>query len=58
MKQKKNSTESFEHNISDKVLKNGPRKIFQRLSSTNFTWSILQHFISFNTNLQLSDLGK
>ena len=27
----------------DKVFKNEPSKIFQRLSSTNFTWSILEY---------------
>ena len=26
-----------------KVFKNGPSKIFQRLPSTNFTWSILKY---------------
>ena len=30
-------------NISVNVFKNGPSKIFQRLSSTNFTWSILEY---------------
>ena len=27
----------------DKVFKNGPSKIFQLLSSANFTWSILEY---------------
>ena len=31
-------------NIWDKVLKNGPSEI---LSSTNFTWSILEYFVPF-----------
>ena len=31
--------------IWDKVSKNGPSKICQRLSSTNFTWSILKYFV-------------
>ena len=33
--------------IWDKVFKNRPSKIFQRLSSTNFTWSILEFFVLF-----------
>ena len=31
----------------DKVFKNGPSKIFQRLSSTNITWSTLEYFVSY-----------
>ena len=32
----------------DKVFKNGPSKIFWRLSSTNFTWSILWYFVPYD----------
>ena len=32
-------------NIWEKVFMNGPSKIFWRLSSTNFTWSILEYFV-------------
>ena len=32
-------------NIWEKVFMNGPKKIFWRLSSTNFTWSILEYFV-------------
>ena len=28
-----------------KVFKNGPSKIFKRLSSTNFTWFIIEYFV-------------
>ena len=33
--------------IWDKVFKNGPSKISQRLSSTNFTWSILEYSVPY-----------
>ena len=33
--------------IWDKVFKNRPSKIFKRLYSTNFTWSILEYIFSF-----------
>ena len=38
--------------IWDKVFKNGPSKIcgkqpFERLSYTNFTWSILEYFVPY-----------
>ena len=49
------------NHISDKVFKNGPSKIcgrqplkkislqiFKRLSSTNFTWSVLEYFFPFD----------
>ena len=35
------------HNKSDKVFKNGPSKIFQRMSSTNFTLSNLEYFVPY-----------
>ena len=28
-----------------KVFRNGPSEIFEKLSSTNFTWSILEYFV-------------
>ena len=37
--------------IWDKVFKNGPNEIFQRLSSTNFTWSITEYFVSYEKML-------
>ena len=33
--------------IWDKVFKNGPSKIFYGISSTNFTWSILEYFAPY-----------
>ena len=51
-----------------KVFKNGPSEIFGRqllkklkwygLLSTNFTWSILEHFVPFLTKLHTEGLGK
>ena len=34
-------------NIWDKVSENGPSKIFKKLSSTNFSWSIRQYFVPY-----------
>ena len=34
--------------IWEKVFKNGPSKFFYRLSSTNFTWSILEYPAPYN----------
>ena len=31
----------------DKAFKNGPSKIFGRQPLKNFTWSILEHFVSY-----------
>ena len=31
------------------IFKNGPNKDFKRLSTTNFTWSILEYFILFES---------
>ena len=33
--------------IWGKVFKNGPSKIFQKLPSTHFTWSIIEYFVPF-----------
>ena len=33
--------------IRVKVFKNGPSKVCERLSSTNFTWSILEYFVPY-----------
>ena len=33
--------------IREKVFKNGRSEIFYRLSSTNFTWSILDYFVPY-----------
>ena len=32
------------------VFKNGPSKVFQRLSSTKFTWYILEYFNPYDDN--------
>ena len=34
----------------DEVLKSGPSEIFSRLSSTNFTWAILEYLVPNETN--------
>lgn len=31
------------------IFKNGPKKNFKRLSTTNFAWSILAYFILFES---------
>ena len=37
--------------IRDKVFKNGPTKICRRQPLKNFTWSILEYFVSYSTLL-------
>ena len=41
------SETSKQENIWDKIFKNGPSKIFYRLSSTNFTGPILEYFVPY-----------
>ena len=36
--------------IWDRVFKNGPSKICGRQPLRNFTWSILEYFVSYNCN--------
>ena len=44
---------SLSINIWDKVFKNGPSKICDRQSSTNFTWSILEYFVPYILNINI-----
>ena len=43
----------FRNNIWDKLLKNGPSKICGRQPLKNFTWSILEYFVSYKGHLKL-----
>ena len=37
---------------------NAPSKIFQRLSSKNITWSILEYFVPYKTFVECSYMNK